>query len=286
MKEIAVINGETITEDIFNKFYQRILLSLEEDENFELTKENEKFIKVEALQNLIESIIILQEAKKLGITVDDDVVIKKVNEIKSSSDEEELKKDLKKIGLDEQGLFEEIKKEEIIEKFFLEAGVENISFTEEELKSFYESNKDFIKEPDILTLFEIFVENEDKASSLIEWLKSTSSREDIENKLKKEEYDYFFHDRIQSGNLPIELNEAIEHNEFIDNIYSLKNEFGFFVYKLIEIKKGKKLEYSEVKKSLAEFLITEAIKENRAKIIESLLEKADIKYLDTSIFEE
>ncbi|MEJ5284851.1 MAG: SurA N-terminal domain-containing protein [Brevinematales bacterium] len=285
MSNIAIVNGEAIPVEKFEKFFKRILFEFQEDENFELTKENKKFIKTEALQTLIERILIIQEAEKKNIHIDDKKVLDKLEEIKSSVDEEELTEDLKKIGLNETELFEEIKNEEIINKFFDEYGINNISFTEEELKNFYELNKDFIKEPDLLTLYEIYTENEAKADLLLDEIKNLTSGEEIEKKLKEENIDYFYHNEIPEYKLPHEVIEEFNENPDQKNIL-IRSDIGIFIYKIIDIKIGKRPEYSEIKKDLAEYLITEAVKETKQNIIQELIDKAEIKYLDTSILEE
>ncbi|MCX7821707.1 MAG: peptidylprolyl isomerase [Brevinematales bacterium] len=285
MANIAIVNGETISTEKFEKFLKRILFEFQEDENFELTKENKKFIKTEALHTLIERILILQEANKKNISINEKEVLEKLEEIKSSVDEEDLKEDLKKIGLSETELFEEIKNEEIMNKFFNEYGINNISFTEEELKNFYESNKEFIKEPDLLSLYEIYTENEAKADLLLNDLNNLNLIDEIEKKLKEENVDYFYHNEIPDYKLPPEVIEEFKENPEQKNII-LRSEMGIFIYKIIEFKAGKRPEYSEIKRELAEFLVSEAIKETKEHIIQQLLDKAEIKYLDTSILEE
>ncbi len=286
MSDIVIVNGEAISSDMFEAFFKRVLYELQEDEDFEVTKENTKFIKAEALNNLIERTIVLQEAKKENISISDENVISKLNEIKSSANsEEELKEILGKLGLNETSLFEKIKKEEIINKYFLNHGLKEIRFSEDELKNFYENNKNFIKEPDILTVYELYVENEDKAIDISNDLKNLNMKE-IDEKLNNDNIDYFLHKEIPDYKLPPEFIEALAENLITDNIFLLKSEVGYFIYKIIDRKIGKKPAFDEIKKEIAEYLIKETQKEIREKIIERLFEKADIKYIDVSLLEE
>ncbi len=80
------------------------------------------------------------------------------------------------------------------------------------------------------------------------------------------------------------IEEFKEHSDQKD--FLIKTEIGMFIYKIFDIKNGKVPEYSEIKRELAEYLIEEAIKEIKENIIQELMDKAEIKYLDTSILEE
>ncbi|MGC8764696.1 MAG: SurA N-terminal domain-containing protein [Brevinematia bacterium] len=286
MSDIVMVNEEVITDEMFNAFYKRVIYELQEDENFEITEENRKFIKTEVLNSLIERVVLLQEAKKENITISDKDVLLKLNDIKSAGPEEELKNELEQLGLDEASLFDEIKKEEMINQYLASHGLRDISFTESELRDFYENNKEFIKEPDMITFYEIYVENEDNAVDVSESLKSLSSIEEIDGRLKKDNLDYFFHSGVPEYKLPAELFEAIAQDLITDGTFTLKLETGYFIYKIIERKIGRKPSYEEIKKDLAEYLINQAKTELRQKILEELMEKAKIEYLDVSLLFE
>ena len=109
MSDVVIINGEPISSETFETFFKRFMVEIEENEEIEITKENKKYLKTEALNHLIERTLFLQQAKSENIEILDSDVFSRIDEIKATFDSEnEWKNELKKLDLNEISLFEEI----------------------------------------------------------------------------------------------------------------------------------------------------------------------------------
>jgi peptidyl-prolyl cis-trans isomerase C len=288
MSVIVLVNNEPISDQMVKKVMKRLLVEIQEDEeDFELTKENKKFVKTEALNYLIDRTLILQEARKEGIDIDNKALMKHFEEIKLTFDsKEEWEKSLEELELEESELFEEVRKDGIVELYLLRHGLEDVDFTEKELKEFYEKNKDYIREPDKFSFYEIFFDNLESAEVIYDLLSEISVKSKVLKELSDRELEFLYHSDVSDNKVPQELLEMIEASEGEEDTFLISGDDGYYVYKIVDIKPGREVSYDEVKKELAEYLIEKAKQEKFEKIVGELLDKADIKYVDTSFLED
>jgi len=288
MSVIVLVNNEPISDQMVKKVMKRLLVEIQEDEeDFELTKENKKFVKTEALNYLIDRTLILQEARKEGIDIDNKALMKHFEEIKLTFDsKEEWEKSLEELELEESELFEEVRKDGIVELYLLRHGLEDVDFTEKELKEFYEENKDYIREPDKFSFYEIFFDNLESAEVIYDLLSEISVKSKVLKELSDRELEFLYHSDVSDNKVPQELLEMIEASEGEEDTFLISGDDGYYVYKIVDIKPGREVSYDEVKKELAEYLIEKAKQEKFEKIVGELLDKADIKYVDTSFLED
>ena len=288
MSVIVLVNNEPISDQMVKKVMKRLLVEIQEDEeDFELTKENKKFVKTEALNYLIDRTLILQEARKEGIDIDNKALMKHFEEIKLTFDsKEEWEKSLEELELEESELFEEVRKDGIVELYLLRHGLEDVDFTEKELKEFYEKNKDYIREPDKFSFYEIFFDNLESAEVIYDLLSEISVKSKVLKELSDRELEFLYHSDVSDNKVPQELLEMIEASEGEEDTFLISGDDGYYVYKIVDVKPGRKVSYDEVKKELAEYLIEKAKQEKFEKIVGELLDKADIKYVDTSFLED
>jgi len=288
MSVIVLVNNEPISDQMVQKVMKRLLVEIQEnEEDFELTKENKKFVKTEALNYLIDRTLILQEARKEGIDIDNKALLKHFEEIKLTFDsKEEWEKSLEELELEESELFEEVRKDGIVELYLLRHGLEDVDFTEKELKEFYEENKDYIREPDKFSFYEIFFDNLESAEVIYNLLSEIRVKSKVLKELSDRELEFLYHSDVSDNKVPQELLEMIEDSEGEEDTFLISGDDGYYVYKIVDVKPGREVSYDEVKKELAEYLIEKAKQEKFEKIVSELLDKADIKYVDTSFLED
>lgn len=288
MSVIVLVNNEPISDQMVQKVMKRLLVEIQEnEEDFELTKENKKFVKTEALNYLIDRTLILQEARKEGIDIDNKALLKHFEEIKLTFDsKEEWEKSLEELELEESELFEEVRKDGIVELYLLRHGLEDVDFTEKELKEFYEENKDYIREPDKFSFYEIFFDNLESAEVIYNLLSEIRVKSKVLKELSDRELEFLYHSDVSDNKVPQELLEMIEDSEGEEDTFLISGDDGYYVYKIVDVKPGREVSYDEVKKELAEYLIEKAKQEKFEKIVGELLDKADIKYVDTSFLED
>lgn len=108
---------------------------------FKVTRELEKQAGMQVLDNLIDKTLINQEAKRLGIKIDEVVVNAELKKIEDSlkSQGVDLNTALKERGQTKEGLIEQIRIQKIVEKIL--SGKINIS--DSDIKSYFDSNSSF-----------------------------------------------------------------------------------------------------------------------------------------------
>ena len=134
-KEIAAtVNDEEITMNDLNLKYDRL------PEQYYSLISKEMF-----LDQMINVILLIQEAEDEGITSDDDEVEEELEAIKGKfTSEEEFNAFLGENGLSQEEFREQTKDQLLINNLLDETIYSKIEITEDQIESFYEQNKDMI----------------------------------------------------------------------------------------------------------------------------------------------
>jgi len=186
-QDIAQVNGEVITQREFAMHYQKALERYREMLKGSLTPELEKSLNIRGtlLEELIQKRLVLQEARHLGLAANDEDLMVAIAQVPDFQVNGRFNKErylqLLRANRISPGQFEDEQREqltiqrlysmlldavhvteaEVRDRYRFEQGKINIYFirlpisnylsevklTEEEIKKFYERNKDFLKEP-------------------------------------------------------------------------------------------------------------------------------------------
>lgn len=285
---IVRINGEDITEILLESAVSRYIIQMEEDEDsdFEPTKDNMKFIKTEVLNRLIERTLLLQKAAVEKIEVKHETVHQNIDRMRSNfTTEEEWKENLISLHIQEENLFDELKKDMTIEKFLNEHYISDTNFSEKELQEYYNNNEKLMKEPDLFSFYEIYCDNADIVKSVYNILQEKDIYQ-ITEALEKAGLEFHNHTDIPAYQLPEEVYNVMSDLEIGKVATMQAPECGMLVYKLNGKIIGKKLIYDEIKEKLAQYLVQSARAEETDKIIKEEMDKAVIKYVDSSYLEK
>jgi hypothetical protein len=286
---IALVNSEEISKQMIESALARYLIQLEEDETleFEPTEKNIQFLKTEVLNQLIERKLLLQRAKKAGIEVSHEAVRENIEKMKANfKDAEEWQTNLISLHIQEENLFDEVKKEMLIEKFLNENYPKGVKFTEEELKAYYDEHEKFMKDPDLFSFYEAYAPKTENVKEIYETFQQKSDAHKISQEMEKSTFRFHHHIDVPAFQLPEQVLNVLAELE-IGKIASMESpEGGFLVYKLLNKLIGKRLVYDNIKEKLAEYLIQSAKNEVVDKIIQEEMEKAAIDYKDTTYLEK
>jgi peptidyl-prolyl cis-trans isomerase SurA len=156
---IARINNEIITKSDFQEGKQQLLAELKQQNPQEaerLFAEREK----DTLRDLVDQQLLIQRGRDLGITADTEV-IKRLDEIRKSMNLESME-DLEKAA-EQQGVsyedFKQTVREGIITQIVIGREVgSRLAITPEEVRGFYEENKQKLSQPERVRLAEILVD--------------------------------------------------------------------------------------------------------------------------------
>jgi len=283
---------------ILVKVNDEIILQSELDETVELIKTqykmlgknyNESELNSKTLNEMIEQKLIITMARDEKIEVSDDAVNDRVNEFIDSlrnkfSSEEEFESALLKEGISYPDfrlkLESQVRDKLIYDKVKQKKQQEFISkaaVSDEDIRKYYEENKETFKINDEMNLAQIFfdkskgspVELKKKAE---ETVKKLLAGEDFNNLLKTLSQE----DGVNGGALgwvdttqmDKKIRTALSNAKKGKIVGPVETEDGFHILKIIDLKKGKIQELSEIKEKI------------RVKIIESKIEKMWKEWID------
>lgn len=286
---VVTVNGEELTEQLLDGAVGRYIVQLEEDDEvkFEPNDDNLKYIKTEVLNHLIEKSLLLQRAKQEGVEIQHEAVARNIEMMRSNfQSDEEWKANLLALRIPEENLFDEIKKDMVLEKFLNEHYQKNVQFSEEQLRNYYTENERFMKEPDLFSFYECYAENAEKVKFIYEELKRSDNVEEIEKQMRQLGIDFHHHADVPAYQLPEPVVKVLGDLQAQEVASMQADGGGMLVYKMIRRAVGKKLEYEQIKEKLAEYLIASAKSEVADKLIRDEMDKAKIEYKDVTCLEK
>jgi len=136
---VATVNGQEITQAEYDERYTQIVAYIESQGQSATTPEAQEEIKNQAVDSLIVEAILLQSAKKDGVTANDEDVSALLAQNKSQfADDAAFQEALTAEGYTESTLMENITRDNIIQQY-LEANVDvsSVTATDEEAQDLY-----------------------------------------------------------------------------------------------------------------------------------------------------
>lgn len=137
---VAIVNGEEITMEKLDEEFTKIFLRYQNIPQQDLGKEQKKQMQKKILVNLMEKVLLDQQAAKAKIKVTVEEINKKYQQFQGERSKEEFKKQLKRAGMTEKDFKNQIKDSFIREKL-KEKLVKIKKLSEKELKDYYNKNK-------------------------------------------------------------------------------------------------------------------------------------------------
>lgn len=231
------------------------------------------------LQELIEEKLLISWAQKNELNIEKKEVENILKTIKSRfKNEDDFKKELKRLNIKESD-YKKIIENTILANKALEK-ILNINITDDDLKKYYEENKDQFKIPQALRLRQIYLNTEQEAMDVYLALeagadfKKLASLKSADPILREKEGDIGF---ISKGMLVPEIEKEVFSIEVGKYTKPLKTGNGYSVIKVDEIREEQILPFEDIKDRLRDTLKSNIISQNRNRIIEELKLKSKIK---------
>ncbi|WP_232233681.1 peptidylprolyl isomerase [Bacillus sp. J33] len=260
---VATVNGEKISED---ELHERLVAQYGQ----------------ELLDTLITGKVIEQEVKKENIKVtQEEIDEEKAAYAESYGGEEALKQTLETSGLT-MADFEEDIESYLATKKLLEPRIE---ITEEDMKAYFEENKDSFAQQEQVNASHILVEDEETAKEVIGKLNDggdfaeLAAEYSIDESNKDAGGDLGF---FGKGDMAEEFEEiafSLEPGKISDPV---KTEYGYHVIKVVEKKEAKEAVYEDVKEEIQNRLLETEMQTEYTAWLEEKFEEYEIKnYLES-----
>lgn len=290
-KVLAKVNGVPITigevEEEVSIIVSRVLY------HKDVSPEKRETFKKEAVEKLIDKELEYQEAKRRGITADKEAIKERIEEVKKRfPSEKEFRKTLKKNDLTVAKYEERVRKELIIEEIVSAEVEKKASVSDDEVKAYYEKNKERAKEPEkirvrhIVIMFDPSKGSEDmeraraKAEEILKMAKSGEdfaalAREYSEDSYKDKGGDLGY---VTRGSMYPEIEKAAFSLKLGEIMGPVETKYGFYLIKVEDRKPERTFSFDEVKEVLKKVLEGRKKEERSKEWIASLREKAKIEY--------
>lgn len=272
---VAIVNNEVITQKDLDDFLNFMKMQLSREYKGKELEEKVTAAKSDMLNRLIEDRLILQEAKKDKISVEESRIRSKINEIKKRyKTEGEFQAELLRQGLSLADIERKIR-EQFLMFGILEKDVRaKIKVRPDEVTDFYEkNNKEFVsgEEREVVAYA---LDNEDLAGTFSYSLKNGNKPEDLATRYP------FTVNKLslrQTEGMDKNMEEAVFKlglNEVTD---ALKIQDKYYVFKLINIIPSSQFTLSQSQDKIQTYLFERKMQQELVKWLDELRKQSYIK---------
>ncbi|MCM8800646.1 MAG: peptidyl-prolyl cis-trans isomerase [Candidatus Omnitrophica bacterium] len=272
---IAIVDKEVITQADLDNFYNFIRMQSISGYEEDVFEDKMQLMKKELLERLIEEKLILREANKENIQIDENRIRARIEQIKRGfSSDLEFQHALTNQGLTQADIEKRIKEQFLIANL-IETKIKNkIMVKPSEVTEFYQKNKDNLIEPEKREFMYIKVKDENVAKELYAELnKGLDFTELVKN--------YSLNIEQLSVSKDRELKKELEDILFNLNLgqvsFPIKVEDNFYIFKLYNIIPYRHKSLSEAQDEIYAFLFEEKIHKEITRWLDELKKKAYIK---------
>lgn len=272
---ISWVNGKAIA-------YSDFVFLLEEKSGERISGNNREEIeelKRNVLGILIEKQLILDEGRRLGIEIEDAGIKETIEAIKKDVSRDDPTMDM--VGKNEAfKKWEEDFEKNLLIRIIVESVISpNVEVTEDEAADYYKEHaEEFARDEEIRAL-QITIRTEEEAVQLLDLIKKGEDFRELaeQHSLSPDKEDGGDLGFFMRGEMPESFEEAVFSlsEDEVSNV--VKSPFGFHIFKLVE-KRGKRvINYSDVKDEIMLSLQLEKGKSAVHNWIDDLKKKAEIK---------
>ncbi|MDA8130526.1 MAG: peptidyl-prolyl cis-trans isomerase [Elusimicrobia bacterium] len=260
-KNVATVNGEKITAD-------------------DLTKKLWWQHAAKDLSDLIDERLLLEEGARLGVKADKTEVDSRFAALQANyPDKAAFDKNLKSVGWSEKDLRNLIADQLVMRGTVVAA--KNIAFTDDDVKAFFDANKDKLGSPEAVKLSQIFVPSKAEADDAYELLSTVgadfaklSSLKSSDAALRKNAGALGF---IARGMLQPDLEKEIFALKPGEYTKPIQTGAGYSIFKAEEIRPRQEASFDSVKADLKAAMINQAISQQLPVLVSELRKKAKIE---------
>jgi parvulin-like peptidyl-prolyl isomerase len=294
---IAVVNDDIITLTDFKIAESRLRFMLSQRYRGEELEEKFEKARANLLDQLISEILLLQEAKKKDLNVEEEVKLfienfKKENNIDS---DDELRKEMAREGINFDAWRKEIEKQFLQQKIIMLEVDYKISLTDTELVNYYKQHKEEFTQPAEVRLKGIYLSKDNKNNQELKKISQEILKklnQGVDFSILASQYSEG-PEREKNGELGFfkkgELNKLFEDVVFKLNPGEvtpwLKTEQGWYLFKVVEKKEAKISPFEEVKEKIREKIFMQKKQEKIKEFLTKLRENSYIKIYNPRPFD-
>ncbi|MEW6008434.1 MAG: peptidyl-prolyl cis-trans isomerase [Candidatus Omnitrophota bacterium] len=239
---VAVVNDMIITQSELQEYINFSLLQLASQIEKDKLKEEFLDIAKEALTRLIEDKLILHEAIKAGLIIEDAFIEARLEEIRLRfPSEEEFKKYLLSQNLTLSDIKKNLKDQELMRSIVDKEIRSKIYVSPQETTQFFNEHPEVFSEPEARKVSLVSFSKKEEAEAS---LKELSQGGDFERVFSKNAT-YLASEEIRKGDLPPELETKIFKLSVSQNSPIVNIKDKFFIFKILEIIQPRKLSLSQ-----------------------------------------
>jgi peptidyl-prolyl cis-trans isomerase C len=288
---VALVNGTVITRSDYDtemgRFERQMAMSGQAPNPAEMSE-----MKTRVLDGLIDRELLKQEAKKQGITVDDNDVNQQMTTLKQKfGSEKEYTDTLAKMNLTEADLKAQLRQDLAIKKLIDQQIAPKVTITPEEMKAFYDSHPEFFKAPERVRASHILIKVEPTATDA-DKAKARERIVAIQQRLKKGED--FATVAKESSECPSGANggdlDYFQRGQMVgpfeDAAFTLKpgtmsdiveTQFGYHLIKVTDKKDASTVAYDEIKTKIEDYMKQQKVNEQLTQYVAQLKKGAKIE---------
>ena len=274
---------DNVDDDVVATIGDRVITMQELDEEYEKLPEVAKAFtpKSYILNNMINRNLLLQVVDDMKISVSDEEINTKMDEIKKSNnlDDEAFEKALIETGQTLEQFKEDIIEIISIDKYLEENVFMNVDILDEDVKDYYNENLDQFKVGEKVEVSHILISSEErseeKALAIIQAIKQRTDKDDFDDLV--EEYSEDSGKETNKGFYSFGRNEMVP--EFEQAAFSMtkvgeisepvKTTYGYHLIKFLGKTEGKVLSFEETEEEIIEIVENE----EKTTLVESLIEE-------------
>ena len=272
---ISWVNGKSIA-------YSDFVSLLEKKSGEKITENNREEIeelKQNVLEILIEKQLILDEGRRLGIEIEDAGIKETIEAIKRDVSRDDPTMDM--VGKNEvfKKWEEDFEKNLLIRTIVDKVISPNIEVTEDEASDYYKEHAEEFARDEEFRALQITVRTEEEAIQLLELIKKGEDFRELaeQHSLSPDKEDGGDLGFFMRGEMPESFEEAVSSIAEGEVSIVVKSPYGFHIFKLIE-KRGKRvIDFSDVRDEIILSLQLEEGKSAFRNWIDDLKKKAEIK---------
>jgi parvulin-like peptidyl-prolyl isomerase len=274
-KIAAIVNNDVITQKDLNDFVNFMRMDMGTSYSPEEVEQKIDSMKADLLDKLIDDRLILQEAKKSNLVMDESRVKAKISEIKRHySSDREFQQTIAQQGLVQADLENKIR-DQILMYSIMEIKVKgNIVINPTEITQYYENNIAEFNIPEKRLLDTLTTEDEAIANEISSALKEGSSFSDVAAKYNLEIGQMSIN---QGEELKKEVEEVVLKLNPQDFSSPVKIGSKFYIFKLNSIVPAKQLSLAEVQEKIRDALSNKRTQEKMSAWLNELKKKSYIK---------
>lgn len=275
-RAVAIVNGEAIALADFQEALDEIRSV---GKGFFVDKERANSLKRDLLERMIDTRLLLQEARRKRIVMDPQVAEASLDLARREYPPGGLEEELLKKGKSVEAYLKETGSSLLLRKLLKREVVDRIAVSREEVEKYYQEHRDQFRKPEEVRVRQIVTKTEEEAEKLRKMILRGASFEELARKhslgpeaQKGGDLGYF-----PRGRMPPAIEEACFKlwSSHVSRVAA--SPYGFHLFQLVDRRPARELTLEDAGAEIERKLVEEKTREAETYYIRSLREKANIQ---------